>query len=434
MSSEQTPEVLVAGAGPVGLFAALSLTRLGIRVQIVDTGVWACAHSYALALHPKSLKLLREAGLDEAVLRRAYPVRRLGLYDSGGRRGQLHLGSDLAVMPQDVLEHLLENALRDRGVQVLWRHEITALVDRGDRVFATVDRYEQESRGYVVARSEWVVAKSMMVEASFVIGADGYNSAVRRALNFAFSEVAPPQYYAVFEFKSDLDLEHELRVVMGDQTTDVLWPMPNGYCRWSFQLPDYRDSDTDADADYRHSYGFPSKRSKDRFMLSGSRDLPVLNQASLEELLAQRAPWFHPAVIDSITWCTLVRFEKRLASRFGAGRMWLAGDAAHLAGPAGVQSLNSGLAEAGALSGPLARILQHGTSPHELDAFNDYWTAVWRQIHGIQRRIRPRPQADPWIAAHADRLPGCLPALGEDLAALTGQVGIELEASVVAAN
>ena len=55
-------EVLVVGAGPVGLFAALSLAKRGVRVQVVDTGVWPCQHSYALALHPQTLALLEKLG------------------------------------------------------------------------------------------------------------------------------------------------------------------------------------------------------------------------------------------------------------------------------------------------------------------------------------------------------------------------------------
>ena len=63
-----SPEVLIVGAGPVGQFAALSLARRGIKVRIVDRGIWPCAQSYALALHPQSLDLLHAAGLLDDVL------------------------------------------------------------------------------------------------------------------------------------------------------------------------------------------------------------------------------------------------------------------------------------------------------------------------------------------------------------------------------
>jgi 2-polyprenyl-6-methoxyphenol hydroxylase-like FAD-dependent oxidoreductase len=55
MFGDKTPQVLIAGAGPVGLFTALCLARRGVGVRIVDTGVWGCTHSYALALHAQTL-------------------------------------------------------------------------------------------------------------------------------------------------------------------------------------------------------------------------------------------------------------------------------------------------------------------------------------------------------------------------------------------
>ncbi|MBL0158685.1 MAG: FAD-dependent monooxygenase [Bryobacterales bacterium] len=83
----QDPQVLVAGAGPVGQFAALALARRGVPVEIADTGIWPCKHSYALALHPQTIRLLEGYGLQEEILAEAYPVRTIGLYDKSGRRG-----------------------------------------------------------------------------------------------------------------------------------------------------------------------------------------------------------------------------------------------------------------------------------------------------------------------------------------------------------
>ena len=71
MFGRANPEVLVVGAGPVGLFAALALAKQGIQVAIVDREWRPGAHSYALALHPHSLSLLQELGIQESVLERA---------------------------------------------------------------------------------------------------------------------------------------------------------------------------------------------------------------------------------------------------------------------------------------------------------------------------------------------------------------------------
>src|SRR5690606_22973556 len=116
------PEVLVIGAGPIGLFSALTLARRGVDVEIIDQEWRAAAHSYALALHPSSLLLLEEVGLIEEVLDQAYQVHAIGLYDSNDRKAEVRL-SDLetkypfvAVMPQSVIESLLVEALDRSGV------------------------------------------------------------------------------------------------------------------------------------------------------------------------------------------------------------------------------------------------------------------------------------------------------------------------------
>lgn len=429
----ETPEVLVVGAGPVGLFAALTLRQRGIRVQVIDTGVWACQHSYGLALHPQSLQLFDEFGMTARILEASYPVRRIGLHEPHGRRAEIRLGdghedkSCLAVVRQDVLETLLEQKLEELGVRVCWRHEATTFAALEDCVQARVNRLERDSRGYAVAHAEWVVDKSFQLEVPFIIGADGYNSLVRRTLGIAFPEVADAQYYAVFECKTGEDLGDELRLTFGPGTIDALWPLPGSACRWCFQLPDFHDTEAEQRKDRLLDLGFgyfPTERIKDREPGPGDIRLPVLEESRLRALIAERAAWFSGG-IEGITWRTVIRFERRLANRFGQGRMWLAGDSAHLTGPAGVQSMNTGLFEARDLAATLARILRQGASPRELPDYGARWTARWRQLHSLDGGLRARPDADPWIGGNAGRLMSCLPAHGEALAPLAGQLNLD---------
>jgi len=422
MFHQTTPEVLVAGAGPVGLFAALALTKRGIPTQIADRGWRAGTHSYALALHPASLSLLHDAGLLESVMEKAYPVRRIALYDVVEKRASIDLEpfagswSCLAVLKQDVLEDLLAEKLSELGVPILWSHEVFGLENHGDHVAARIDKFEKDSVGYAVARTEWVLAKTINTDVNFVIGADGHRSRVRRTLRLDFPEVAPAQHYAVFEFHTDADLQNELRIVLGDQTTDVLWPLPGGYCRWSFELPQYTDAGEGHDA---------GERQKDRLFNSTGPAFPELTEWNLMSLIAKRAPWFTGSV-GEITWRNVVRFEKRLTSAFGTGRMWLAGDSAHLAGPIGVQSMNVGLSEAA----QLVDIIAGGGS-----SFVDYegrWSAEWRRLLSIGGGLEAGPKADPWIAKHAAGLMSCLPGFGEDLDRLAGQLGLTYPLSHVA--
>jgi len=434
------PKVLIVGAGPVGMFAALALAKRGVPVSIVDTGLWACSHSYASALHPQSLDLLKQAGLEGQVWATANPVNSIGFYDATGRKAQIRLddngSSPLAVVRQSALEDLLEKALGDLNVPVMWRHEVPTVSDEDGRTVATVNELKKKFRRDYEAQdavhTEWEVSKTSNIEADFVLGADGHNSQVRRGLGFDFPEVGPAQYYAVFEFKSDEAATNETRIVLGERTTDVLWPLPGGDCRWSFQLPDYSDTEAEQLKDRLLLGGFghfPTKRLKSRAPAAvGWGAGPALDKQHLERLIAERAPWFTGS-IDALSWRTIVRFEKRLVSRFGDGRIWLAGDAAHLAPPAAVQSMNMGLLEANELAGAFSRILAGEGSQAELEDYNNRWTATWRQLHGLEGGLRATSQTDPWIRDRADRLMACLPAHGTTLAHLAAQLGLEVTES-----
>lgn len=429
MFDDLRPEVLVVGAGPVGLFTALSLARRNVSVRVIDTGVWACTHSYALALHPQALDLFSALGLRERILAASYPVHRIAFCDAQGERAAIEAGPPghpLAVVRQDALENLLEEELEKLGVRVAWRHEAAAVADGPDHARVAVQKFEKESRGYIVAHTEWVVARSFELEPRFVVGADGYNSRVRRALDAEFPEIAPSQYFAVFEFKTNADLAGAVRAVIDEQATSVLWPLPGGGARWSFELPGHAPSAADPLEGLRKAgFGdFPSERQKDRDLLSHGADAPILDEGHLREFIHQRAPWF-TGTIDKLTWRIIVRFEHRLAKRFGHGRLWLAGDAAHLTGPAGIHSMNLGLWEGADLAQALASALRGGAGDAALESYQTRWPGVWRQLHGLVDVPAPSTQTDPWVAARAPRILACLPAHGPaylDLAARLGLV------------
>lgn len=422
MFNREYPEVLIVGAGPVGQMAALTLARRGIRVSIVDREWRTGAHSYALALHPRSLELLDRLGLLPRVLEQAYRVRAMGLYESGERRGKLQISelrddfSFIAVMRQDALENLFEQALNDQGVNVRWNHQVVTLTPEEKKVAATIDHLEKSSFGYAIDHSEWIVLKSRTLDVPFVIGADGHQSLVRRTLGIDFPEVVEPEYFAVFEFKSDADLGDEMRLVLDPKTMSVLWPLPDGLCRWSFQLKEWEEP-------------LPP-REKDRVKVQiGAARYPVLSEERLRVLIRERAPWFDGS-IDEIRWRMVVRFDRRLADAFGKQRMWLAGDAAHMTGPVGIQSMNVGLREAWTLANLIADVLEGKAAPEKLAEYNDRWLAEWRFLLGLEGGLEPGPSAEAWIRPYAGRLLSALPASGADLAALARQAGLEVRSGV----
>lgn len=417
MFGKKQSDVLVVGAGPVGLYTALQLARRGVSVQVVEKEHQAGTHSYALGLHPEALHLLEEAGALGDVLRDALHVRRVGLYDGKQKVAELELSGlaedygFLAVLQQSDLEDHLASALQRAGVKVLWSHGVHQLQDNGDRVRVTLDRYSQDTVGYSLQHSEWVVAKTTDVEFPFVVGADGIRSTVRQRLGIGYPEKGPATEFAVFEFATDADLGDEMRLVFTPDTTNVCWPLPDGHCRWSFQIPP------------GHALQLP--RQKERWYgMTGVRQDPSLDDEHLREFLAERAPWFRGS-IGTRRWQALVRFESRLADAFGKGRVWLVGDAGHVTGPAGLQSMNVGLREGRDLADAIASVLSGKASPDALADYDRARRVEWTQLLDPQNGLVATSAAKPWIAAIRTRLLPCIPASGDDLRRLATHLGLD---------
>ena len=142
----------------------------------------------------------------------------------------------------------------------------------------------------------------------------------------------------------------------------------------------------------------------------------------LEQLIAARAPWW-TARPTQIYWSTLALFESRLARSFGKGGLWLAGDAAHQAAPVGVHSMNSGLVEARELAVRIMRILRAGGETSLLEEFAARTHEAWQRLLA-GREVRALPGADPWVGQNRARILACVPALGDDLEPLLGQIGL----------
>jgi 2-polyprenyl-6-methoxyphenol hydroxylase-like FAD-dependent oxidoreductase len=269
---------------------------------------------------------------------------------------------------------------------------------------------QRESRGYVVAHSEWLVSKTEKLDVPFVIGADGYESEARRSMGIGFEETGTPEYFAVFEFKTDADLGNEMKLVFAEDHSNVLWPLPGGFCRWSFQLPNYESRD--------------ARRDKDRLLLnSGLTGHSMVDDAHLAQFIQERAPWFAGS-IEQIAWRMVVRFERRLATQFGRDRVWLTGDAAHLTGPVGVQSMNVGLAEAWELAHMMTRVIKEGASLDSVESYGQTWLAEWRRLSGLTGGLKPKDGCDPWIAGHAAAILSCLPAHGKALDKMAAKIGL----------
>jgi len=394
---KQSTDVLVVGAGPVGLITAWRLTSQGVKVQIVDKHQRTGVHSYALALHPRSLRLLDELGLTAKLIEQGHRVDRVTFMQNDEPQASLALSEldepfpFVLVLPQRKLESALEEHLQNNHIKVQWNHRVQTIDEHPSELRSEIARLDQAPSGYPIARLEWVVDKILNTRSAFVVGADGYHSFTRGLLGFEYRQVAAEQTFAVFEFECSTDPGHELRICLHEGRTSVMWPMGRNRCRWSFQIDDEQQHE------------------------------PTLER--LNGLIRDRAPWF-PEARGEIHWTSPVQFDRRLTDCYGRDRIWLAGDAAHLTSPVGVQSLNVGLLEGWELGGLLAGQLRGEGSAGDLDQYNTERLKEWGTLLGLSGGLESTSEASEWVKQHASEILPSVPATGEDLARLLRQIGL----------
>lgn len=414
MFGSQKTDVVVLGAGPVGLAAAHTLVDEDIPFVLLDRERCTGTHSYALALHPETMELLESFGVASHALRNARKLPKVAFYEGAQRKCELNyskLSSPypyLAVLPQSDLEEALERGLQDKGSKVHWDHRVRFIEREGEHSRLVVDRLQDAMVGYAVARIEKEVDSVVKFDTRYIIGADGHNSLARRVADIDFAEVAPTTEYAVFEFQTDVDLPDEMRLITTDEGAHVFWPLPDGSCRWSFQVkPD----------------SVSASRKRDTLLVTlGNEGYPLLEEDRLREWLATIAPWFEGKV-EHLRWRMMVKFEQRLAKSFGQRNIWLAGDSAHMAPPAGVLSMNVGMREARDLAQHMACLLRGGKAD-SLANFSEKRIAQWRALLNLDGALRPQSDTDPWVVAQLPKISGNIPASGESLKTLAAQIGL----------
>jgi 2-polyprenyl-6-methoxyphenol hydroxylase-like FAD-dependent oxidoreductase len=293
-------DVLIVGAGPVGLFLANECSRRGLRFRIVEARSTQSEHSKALAIFPRTLEIFDMAGLVAPFLEAANRVTSVAVVAHQRPLADMSFAPEesaypfVAMVPQNVTERLLLEQLRNSGGEVEYETTLVSADPNHDCVVARMSK-----------KGELVTLK-----ASFVVGCDGAHSSVRRLLGLPFEGG-----------------EYDVSFMLADVATNETLPAQQ------MQLCPNESGPVAI---------FPMSAVRRRIV--ATVDSPAGDAPSLElvqRILAERAP----AGIEArgLYWSTYFRIHHRQVSRLRAGRIFVAGDAAHIHSPFGGQGMNTGL-------------------------------------------------------------------------------------------
>ncbi|SDT19004.1 2-polyprenyl-6-methoxyphenol hydroxylase [Streptomyces sp. TLI_053] len=374
-------EVLVVGAGPVGLTAAAELRRRGVGCRIVDRLEQPQPYAKAVGIQPRTLEVWEAMGLVGPVLDEAVPLLGQLTFVDGepGPRLELELPAEVpyrfAALPQDTTERLLTEHLAGFGTRVERGTELLGL-DQG------LDRDDDHVRAELATPDGPAVLR-----ARYVLGCDGAHSRVRRAIGVGFAGDAFPERYMLGDVEVDWDLPRGYGVRClrrtGDGTPDdvlVCIPLP-GHRRYrmSMLVPAGPEEAADGSAAEEVTHG-----------LAGGRG-PGL--ADIQAVLDRLSP--RPATAGALRWSSVFRISHRLADRYRVGRVFLAGDAAHIHPPTGAQGMNTGVQDAWNLAWKLALALRGVAAEGLLDSYHAERHPVGAEVVGrTVRHARGEADAD----------------------------------------
>jgi 2-polyprenyl-6-methoxyphenol hydroxylase-like FAD-dependent oxidoreductase len=324
-------EVVIVGAGPIGLFLALLLRRQGLTVSVLETRQGPVFDPRAAIIWPRTAEVLGANGLGPAFAAESGRLEGVVLKVRGAHRGALRLGGldGPEPLPWVIEQHRTEALLREAlDVPVLGRHTVTGVRAEADRVVvqATADA------GPVEVEGRWVVA------------CDGAHSAVRKQLGIAFEGRA-----------------HEgLECLQVNASCTFREPPPPAACRF-----DLTPGAT--------LLSMPLPTGGYRFVSFRAVKGEPLTQPTLEQAQAQLSRVAHePLSLELVgpTWLTRARFQDRVAARLRQGRVLLCGDAAAVWAPIGGRGMNVGLLGAHNLAWRLAAVARGEAGEALLDGYD----------------------------------------------------------------
>ncbi|GAA2258559.1 NAD(P)/FAD-dependent oxidoreductase [Actinomadura luteofluorescens] len=327
--------VLVVGAGPAGLSLAASLRQKGVDAVLLDRAAEGANTSRAAVVHARTLETLREVGATGELVERGIIVPRFTVRERDRVLLTVEFG-DLPtdfpytlLVPQNVTEEILLGRLHAAGGVVHRPFEVTGLEQDEDGVTATL-------------------ADGGQIRAAYAVGTDGMHSTVREHAGIAFEGDAYPQSFVLADVHLDwAGGSEEVMLFFSAEGVTVVAPLPGGRHRIVATVDEAPREPTAAD---------------------------------VQALMDARGPKRHPALIKDVVWSSRFRVHHRLAAHYRAGRVFLAGDAAHVHSPAGGQGMNTGIQDALNLAGKLAAVLGDGAPDTVLDEYEAERRPVAEQV------------------------------------------------------
>ncbi|UOZ05152.1 FAD-dependent monooxygenase [Amycolatopsis sp. WQ 127309] len=352
MNLPSRTDVVIAGAGPAGLAAAIALAEAGVDHVLLDRQAEGANTSRACVIHARTLEVLAELGVTERLKELGVVVPTFTVRDGAAVLARVPFGGlptaypYTLMVPQDVTEAVLLARLREAGGDVHRPYEVTAVA--GDDTGVTV------------------TAGTQAIRARYVIGADGMHSVVREQAGIGFTGASYPESFVLADVRMSWPLaREEVSLHLSPEGVTVVAPLPGAADR-------YRVVATVASAAEK----------------PGIEDI--------QSIVDKRGPEGARSRVTEVLWSSRFRVHHRVADHYRAGRILLAGDAAHVHSPAGGQGMNTGIQDAVALGGLLARVLA-GEPDALLDTYEQTRRPVATGMVAFTDRmtrmatLRPRP-------------------------------------------
>ncbi|MCW8416723.1 FAD-dependent monooxygenase [Fluoribacter dumoffii] len=322
-------DVLVVGAGPVGLFCANELKRHGLNCRIIDKKSTLSDKSKALAIHIRTLDLLKDGGFLEQILIEGQKVNGV-LFQSEGKElihatyalveADYHFVIDL---PQNRTEHIFQQALLDRGLHVEWQTELMDMEQTPTHIISTVKHIDGESEKI---QSHWIIA------------CDGSHSTMRKLVHAEFIGSSFKQTWWLADLLIDWELpEDKFILFVSDKGPAACFPM--------------------GEKRYRVVMTAPEK---------------IMHQEpTLEDIThAFKVRCSEPANLHDPVWISQFGIDHKQIQNYRYGRVFFAGDSAHVHSPMGGQGLNTGLQDIYNLVWKLALVQKGLAKDALLDSYN----------------------------------------------------------------